>query len=158
MDGIEQLYQQVILDHAQERHGRCESVSTDYFPSHQVNPTCGDEVTLGVELSGDQGGVNQVIWTGQGCSISQASLSIMTDLINGKTLAEINELAEKFDLMMHSRGKEIPDEVLDALEDAAALHGTSKFPNRVKCALLGWMALKDALAKAQAQNQTAESN
>lgn len=147
MFDLEQLYQQVILDHARQRNGSGEVDSQCDASSHQVNPTCGDEVTLGVELAED-GSLKKVVWEGDGCSISQASLSIMCDLIQGKSRSEIAALAKDFDTMMHSRGGEVSEEVLDHLEDAAALQGTSQFANRIKCSLLGWMALRDALAKA----------
>lgn len=145
---IDQLYQQVILDHAQEKHG---FGATDQLSatSYQVNPTCGDEVTLGIDLDGDQ--LKNLAWEGQGCSISQASLSMMYDLVQKKSVDQIEQLWHSFDQMMHSRGREMPDELLDPLEDAASLHGTSKFPNRVKCALLGWMALRDAISKSQSE-------
>lgn len=147
MDALEELYQQVILDHSGRKTGYG-SVAGAANASHQVNPTCGDEVTLVVDLDAD-GRVSAVCWEGQGCSISQASLSMMTELVQGKTLAEVESLNADFSEMMHSRGREVPDELLDRLEDAASLQGTSKFPNRVKCALLGWMALKDSIAKGQ---------
>lgn len=151
MDAIDQLYQQVILDHAQERHGYGPLESMD-ARSHQVNPTCGDEVTLGIKLDAGQR-LSTLAWQGQGCSISQASLSMMTDLVEGKSIAQIEDLREKFSTLMHSRGQEVSEEILDPLEDAAALQGTSQFPNRVKCALLGWMALRDALAQAGARGK-----
>ena len=86
-------------------------------------------------------------WQGEGCSISQASISVMHDLVDGADLATVARLSKDFDVLMHSRGRGVDDAVLDALEDGAAFEGVSKYPNRVKCALLGWMALKDALAK-----------
>ena len=129
----DQLYQQVIMDHAAEKQG-----------SSPVTP-------LAVTLEGDT--LADLAWQGQGCSISQASLSMMNDLVAGKSLAEVEQLWNDFDQMMHSRGLELPDEVLDSLEDAASLQGTSKFPNRVKCALLGWMALRESIAKTQARQE-----
>ena len=145
MSSLDQLYQQVILDHSRQRHG---SGSVDAYPatSHQVNPTCGDEVTLGVVLDAD-GSIESLAWDGDGCSISQASLSMMTDMVEGKNPQEVADLYHAMETMMHSRGKGVDDTVLDLLEDAAALEGTSKFPNRVKCALLGWYALRDAMTK-----------
>lgn len=152
MSDLEQLYQQVILDHSRLRAGSGSLPEDLDGSSHQVNPTCGDEVTLGVNLK-DNGEIDKVIWDGSGCSISQASLSIMCELIEGKSREEIEALAADFDQMMHSRGREIDEEILDRLEDGAALHGTSQFANRVKCALLGWMALRDALAHADAEKE-----
>ena len=146
MSDLDMLYQQVILDHSRERHGSGELPADADATSHQVNPTCGDEVTLAVNVS-DDGTPTTVVWEGDGCSISQASLSMMSDLIDGKTLPEIAQLYRDFETMMHSRGTGVDDELLDRIEDGAALEGTSKFPNRIKCALLGWYALKDALAK-----------
>ncbi len=146
MSSLEQLYQQVILDHAHERHGAGVVDAGVGASSHQVNPTCGDEVTLGVSV--DEGGrIATLAWDGDGCSISQASLSMLNDLVGGKDAPEVSVLYRAMDEMMHSRGHGVPDETLDLLGDAAALEGTSQFPNRIKCALLGWYALRDALAK-----------
>ncbi|WP_128773861.1 Fe-S cluster assembly sulfur transfer protein SufU [Actinomyces oricola] len=144
MNELDQLYQQVILDHSHERHGEGLPEAPD-ATSHQVNPTCGDEVDLAVRVEG--GRIVALGWEGQGCSISQASISVLHDLVDGADLATVARLAEDFDLLMHSRGRGVDDAVRDELEDAAAFEGVSKYPNRVKCALLGWMALKDALAK-----------
>ena len=146
MSSLEQLYQQVILDHSRLRRGSGTVDDSMGATSHQVNPTCGDEVTMGVSLGAD-GNIESMVWDGDGCSISQASLSILSDLIDGKDLTQISELYAAMETMMHSRGKGVPDEVLDLLEDGAALEGSSRFPNRIKCALLGWYALRDALAK-----------
>ena len=145
MNDLDQLYQQVILDHSHERHGQGALTDPD-ATSHQVNPTCGDEVELGVRVR--DGRVVAVGWEGDGCSISQASISIMHDLVDGADLATVARLEKDFDTLMHSRGRGVDDAVLDALEDGAAFEGVSKYPNRVKCALLGWMALRDALVKA----------
>ena len=144
MNDLDQLYQQVILDHSRERHG-VGALAEPHGQSLQVNPTCGDEVTLGVRVV--DGRIEALGWEGEGCSISQASISIMHDLVDGAELATVARLERDFDALMHSRGKGVDEAVLDNLEDAAAFEGTSKYPNRVKCALLGWMALKDALAK-----------
>lgn len=145
MNDLDQLYQQVILDHSRERHG-AGALAEPHGQSHQVNPTCGDEVTLSVRVV--DGRIEALGWEGDGCSISQASISIMHDLVDGADLATVARLDREFDALMHSRGKGVDEALLDDLEDAAAFEGTSKYPNRVKCALLGWMALKDALAKA----------
>ena len=147
MNDLDQLYQQVILDHSRERHGHGALTDPD-ATSHQVNPTCGDEVELGVRVQ--DGRVVAVGWEGDGCSISQASISVMHDLVDGADLATVARLEKDFDVLMHSRGRGVGDAVLDELEDGAAFEGVSKYPNRVKCALLGWMALKDALVKAGA--------
>ncbi|WP_315560549.1 Fe-S cluster assembly sulfur transfer protein SufU [Actinomyces gerencseriae] len=145
MNELDRLYQQVILDHSRERHGAGALADPD-ATSHQVNPTCGDEVELGVRIDGDR--IGAVGWQGEGCSISQASISVMHDLVDGADLATVARLSKDFDVLMHSRGRGVDDAVLDALEDGAAFEGVSKYPNRVKCALLGWMALRDALVKA----------
>lgn len=149
MSSLEQLYQQVILDHAARKDGRGADPEALQASSHQVNPTCGDEVTLGVSIIDEGAGarISDLRWEGDGCSISQASLSILTDLVDGKPLGEVSEMYAAMEQMMHSRGQGVPDDLLDLLEDGAALEGTSKFPNRIKCALLGWYALRDSLAK-----------
>lgn len=148
MNDLDQLYQQVILDHSRERHGAGSLAQPD-AESHQVNPTCGDEVTLGVRVA--DGRVSALGWEGQGCSISQASISVMHDLVDGRELADVLRLENEFHTLMHSRGRGVDEAVLDELEDGAAFEGVSKYPNRVKCALLGWMALKDALVKSGAE-------
>lgn len=146
MSDLQQLYQQVILDHSRLRNGAGD-VAGYQFSSHQVNPTCGDEVTLAVEVDGEGNPLN-IVWAGDGCSISQASLSMMCDLLAGADKAAVEKLYADMETMMHSRGQGVPDAVLDDLGDAAALEGTSQFPNRIKCALLGWYALRDAMAQA----------
>lgn len=147
MSDLDMLYQQVILDHARERTGNGTIPEDAQASSYQVNPTCGDEVTLAINLT-PEGELERVVWDGDGCSISQASLSIMMELIDGEPLSTVAQLYDDFETMMHSRGRGVPDELLDRIEDGAALEGTAKFPNRIKCALLGWYALKDALAQA----------
>ena len=158
MSHLEQLYQQVILDHARERHGeglidvRAADHTVMVGESFQVNPTCGDEVTLRLRLAPAADGGAPVLedlgWEGVGCSISRASLSILTDLVVGKDVREVDGLAEDFRALMGNRGASLGDEREDRLEDGAALVGVAKFPARIKCALLGWMALRDATAKA----------
>lgn len=145
MSSLEQLYQQVILDHSRRRTG-AGPVDGFVATSHQVNPTCGDEVTLGVSVD-DEGRLTGVAWDGDGCAISQASLSIMNELVEGADQGRLKDLYEAMDTMMHSRGQGVSDEILDRLGDAAALEGTAKFANRIKCSLLGWLALRDALAQ-----------
>ena len=153
MSALEQLYQQVILEHAKRPTGR--GVVADVAPgpgesvgrSHQVNPTCGDEVTLLVVLNG--GAVAQLVWEGQGCSISQASTSVMTGLVVGDSADQALRLSGLFSALMASRGKGLDSEdEMDALGDATAFTGTSQYPARIKCALLGWAALRDAIAVA----------
>jgi len=121
MGSLEQLYQQVILDHAREKHGEGDPSGLD-ASSHQVNPTCGDEVTLGVTVDGDR--LASVKWDGDGCSISRASLSMMTDLTQGKTSEEIARLYRDMEVMMHSRNLGVAEEILD--EAAADLDALKK--------------------------------
>src|SRR6195952_110363 len=139
------MYQEIILDHFKHPHhkGLRDPFDTEV---HHVNPTCGDEVTLRVKLDGDT--VVDVSYDGQGCSISQASTSVMTDLVIGRTVPEAMALSDEFLALMQSKGQIEPDE--DTLEDAVAFAGVSRYPARVKCALLSWMAWKDALAQAGA--------
>ena len=152
MSSLEQMYQQVILDHAKRPHGRgLVEAPGDHLTgeSHQVNPTCGDEITLRVDVEGTT--VAGVSWEGQGCSISQASASVMTELVTGHDLADVARLDAVFHDLMASRGKGLDDEdALDALGDASAFTGVSQYPARIKCALLGWAALKDSLARSGA--------
>jgi len=155
---MEQLYQQVILDHAKNPHGRGLVVADGAVPgslhgqSHQVNPTCGDEVTLRVDIDTDvaAGGVpvlRCLSWDGQGCSISQASVSVLTDLVTGAELTEVDRLSETFRALMHARGAGLDSAQEDALGDATAFTGVAKYPARIRCALLGWAALTDAVAR-----------
>ena len=136
------MYQEIILDHYKNPHGHGLREPFD-AESFQVNPTCGDEITLRLKVEGDK--VADVSYEGQGCSISQASASVLTDLVTGHTVSEALSTMDTFVEMMQSRGQVEPDE--DVLEDAVAFAGVSKYPARVKCALLGWMAFKDALTR-----------
>ncbi len=140
---LDSMYQEIILDHYRNPHhkGLRDPFDTEV---HHVNPTCGDEVTLRVKLdgTGTDAKVVDVSYEGQGCSISQASASVMTDLVIGRTVAEALAVQEEFLHLMQSKGQAETDE--DVLEDAVAFAGVSKFPARVKCALLGWMAWRDA--------------
>ena len=151
MGSLEQLYQQVILDHAREKHGEGDPSGLE-ASSHQVNPTCGDEATIHVEVSDDEPHtIKRLVWDGHGCSISQASLSVMVDLVDGKTVDEAMDLEQTFHKLMESRGAGLDDENLEEkLGDAVVFQGVSKYPMRIKCALLGWEGLKDSIAKALA--------
>ena len=142
---VDELYQEIILDHYRAKH---HSGLRDPFEAevHHVNPSCGDEVTLRVHLDGVT--VHDVSYEGVGCSISQASTSVMSDLVIGKPVDQGLDLHEEFLTLMQSKGTLEPDE--DRLEDGIAFAGVSKFPARVKCALLGWSAFKDAVLRAQA--------
>ncbi|OAP26429.1 NifU-like protein [Amycolatopsis sp. M39] len=135
------MYQEIILDHYKNPHGRGLRDPFD-AESFQVNPTCGDEITLRVKVS--DGKVEDVSYDGQGCSISQASASVLTDLVVGHTLEEAFTTMDAFVELMQGKGKVEPDE--DVLEDGVAFAGVAKYPARVKCALLGWMAFKDAVS------------
>lgn len=149
---MEQLYQQLILDHSRMPNGRGfepTDAAHSCGESHQVNPTCGDEVTLRVALSGSgaERKIEQISWEGQGCSISQASLSVMTELAEGTTTEEAEKLADTFRELMGSRGKGLTDDLEETLGDATAFTGVSQYPARIKCALLGWAALRDAMVR-----------
>ena len=151
---LESMYQEIILDHYRNPHhkGLREPYEAEV---HHVNPTCGDEVTLRVHLDGD--GEDQVIadvsYDSLGCSISQASASVMTDLVVDKPVTDGLSVGEEFLERMQSRGQLDPDE--DVLEDAIAFAGVSRYPARVKCALLGWMAFRDAVAQASGTREEA---
>jgi nitrogen fixation NifU-like protein len=139
------MYQDVILDHYKHPHGR--GLRPGDAEVHHVNPTCGDEITLRVRLAGTT--VEDISYEGQGCSISQASASVLNELLVGKDVAEARKVQETFLELMQSKGAVEPDEAMeDVLEDAVAFAGVSKYPARVKCALLSWMAWKDATAQA----------
>lgn len=139
---MESLYQQVILDHAKNPHG-VGLLGDAAGSSHQLNPTCGDEVTLELHLA--DGVVREVRWEGHGCSISQASASLLSDLAAGLTVPELTERIDAFREVLRSRGTIEPDE--DLLGDAIVLQGVSKYVARVKCAMLAWVAAEDAVAQ-----------
>jgi nitrogen fixation protein NifU and related proteins len=153
---LDALYQEIILDHYKNPHHR--GLREPYEAEvHHVNPTCGDEVTMRVHLvpadaGGDQLVVEDVSYDAEGCSISQAATSVMTDLVIGKPLSEAMEVHETFLSLMQGRGTVEPDE--DVLEDGIAFAGVAKFPARVKCALLSWMAWKDAASQIVASQGT----
>ncbi|MFT4128127.1 MAG: SUF system NifU family Fe-S cluster assembly protein [Gordonia sp. (in: high G+C Gram-positive bacteria)] len=148
---MEQMYQDVILDHYKHPHGR--GLREPYGAEvHHVNPTCGDEVTLRVHLAGDGNTVADISYDGQGCSISQASTSILHDQVVGMTVDDALKTLDAFNRMLTSRGSDLGDE--DIIGDGIAFAGVSKYPARVKCALLGWMAFKDALAQSIAESET----
>jgi len=149
MSSLEQMYQQVIMDHAREGHGRglADLNLVQVGESHQVNTTCGDEIRLRVGLDGDR--IESLTWEGQGCSISQASVSVLHDLVEGEDITEAEAAAEAFRDLMQSRGEELGDERDDLLGDATAFVGVGKYPARIKCAMLGWAAFKDAMIQAR---------
>jgi nitrogen fixation protein NifU and related proteins len=144
---LESMYQDIILDHYRNPHNR--GLREPYDAEvHHVNPLCGDEVTVRVTLKAVDGepAVTDVSYDALGCSISQASVSVMTDLVIGKNVDDAMAVSRGFLELMQSKGAGEPDE--DLLEDAVAFTGVSKYPARIKCALLGWMAWKDATARA----------
>ena len=138
------MYQEIILDHYKNPHhkGLREPFEAEV---HHLNPTCGDEITLRVHLDADT--VADVSYDSEGCSISQASASVLTDLLIGKRLENATSTYDAFVELMQSKGQLEPDE--DVLEDGIAFAGVSKYPARVKCALLAWMAWRDAVTQAQ---------
>jgi nitrogen fixation NifU-like protein len=139
---LESLYQEIILDHYKNPRGRGLREPFD-AEVHHVNPTCGDEISLRVRLEGDT--VVDISYDGQGCSISQAAASVLFEQLTGNTIAADLETADAFLALMQGRGQVEPDE--DVLGDAVAFAGVAKYPARVKCALLSWMAWKDAVAQ-----------
>jgi nitrogen fixation protein NifU and related proteins len=142
---LESLYQEIILDHYKNPrgNGRLASALGEAF---HVNPTCGDEIT--VEVAGDPEHI-AIGYEGQGCSISQASASVMYELLNNHSFSDVDRTQEAFLALMHSQGAGEPDE--DVLGDGVAFAGVSKYPARIKCALLPWMALQDARIQMEGQ-------
>jgi nitrogen fixation NifU-like protein len=145
---LDNLYQEVILDHYKNPQHKNLNVVFD-AQVHHINPSCGDEITLNITLEGEF--VKDISWDGVGCSISQASVSILTDLLIGKNLDQARLISDSFVQLMQSKGTDKGDENL--LEDAVALAGVSQYPARIKCALLGWMAFKDASVQALAKRK-----
>ena len=138
---LDSLYQEVILDHYKRPHHK--GLIAGDIQVHHINPSCGDEITLSLKLSGSK--IASITWDGVGCSISQASVSILSDLLVNKEVTEADAVLNSFVEMMQSKGKDSGDEAI--LEDGVALAGVSKYPARIKCALLGWMAYKDAVTQ-----------
>lgn len=157
MNELDQLYQQLILDHSRRPIGQepLEPGPNDLTASkHEMNPSCGDELTVSVAYDAEQQKITSFSWQGQGCSISMASASILAQLnreAGGFTLEEARERIAAFREMIHSRGADAqPDEEL--LGDAVALQGVSKFVMRVKCAMLGWVALEACLLQIESNS------
>jgi nitrogen fixation NifU-like protein len=145
---LESMYQEIILDHYKHPHhkGLREPFEAEV---HHLNPTCGDEITLRIHLSGaaaDGWQIEDVSYDSEGCSISQASASVLADLVVGKDVETAMTTYDEFLRLMQSKGQAEPDE--EILEDAVAFVGVSRYPARVKCALLAWMAWRDALGQA----------
>jgi nitrogen fixation NifU-like protein len=134
---MESLYQEVILDLSRHPRGRGLQDGA-VAESHQINPTCGDEITLQLHLDAETGRISAVRWEGHGCAISQASASLFSDLATGLTTEELTVRIDAFRIAMRSRGTIEPDEEL--LGDAIALGGVSRYVARVKCAMLAWVA------------------
>jgi len=146
---LDQLYQQIILDHSKVRHGSGLAVAAapegaSTGQSHQLNPVCGDEVTLRVAVA--DGKVAQVSWDGEGCSISMASASVLSELAEGLSVAELHTIIDNFREVLRSRGKIHADP--EILGDAAAFEGVARYAARVKCAMISWVAAEDALNQA----------
>lgn len=143
----ETMYQELILEHYKHPQGR--GLREPYDAEvHHVNPTCGDEITMRVKV-GDGGRVEDVSYDGQGCSISQAAASVLHELTTGSTVEETLSVVDEFTRLMQGRGQVEADE--EVLGDAVAFAGVAKFPARVKCALLSWMAYKDAVVRSAAR-------
>lgn len=149
-DPLAGLYQELILEHAKRREGEgaIEPFDAERFLR---NPTCGDEIRLRVRLegAGDERQVDALGWEGQGCSISQASASVLAEQAPGLTVAEARVRIEAMRALLRSRGAEEPDEEL--LGDGVAFAGVARFPMRVKCAMLAWVALEEALTELDAR-------
>jgi len=144
---LQSLYQEMILDHQKRPHG-FGLVEGAAASSHQVNPTCGDEITLELHVAPGTDVVSEVRWTGHGCAISQASASLFTEMAAGHTFGELDTRIDSFRDVMRSRGTLDADE--DLLGDAAVLSGVSKYIARVKCAMLAWVAAEHAIAQVRA--------
>jgi len=142
---LDSLYQEVILDHYKSPKHKGLSEQKD-IQVHHNNPSCGDEVTLNLVMNHQV--VKDISWDGVGCSISMASTSVMSELLIGKNYQDAIKILDAFVELMQSKGKAVGDE--DLLEDGVAFAGVSKFPARIKCALLGWMAFKDASTQVMA--------
>lgn len=140
---MEEMYQEIILDHYRKPKNRAPSLDGESVHVHHSNPLCGDEMDLRIRVVDDR--LDGIVFDGEGCSISQASASVMTTVVQGRQLDDVLELAEQFRLMMHGDQPERLDDLLDAI----AFEGVAKFPVRVKCALLGWMAVRDAVESHQ---------
>lgn len=142
---LESMYQEVILDHYKNPHHA--GLRDDFAAEvHHVNPSCGDEITLRVHLSEDGTIVEDVSYDAEGCSISQASTSVMAEEIVGQPVEKAMEKLAEFERMITSRGKVDGDDEL--IGDGIAFSGVAKYPARVKCALLGWKAFQAATSEA----------
>lgn len=145
---LSNMYQEVILDHYKSPRGKGLQ-ETFGGEAHHVNTTCGDEITVRVQLSEDGTSIKKISYDSTGCSISQASASIMFEQIDGKNLTDFNKSSEEFLAMMQSKGKFEPNE--DLLGDGVSMIGVAQYPARIKCALLSWMAAKDAIIRSKGE-------
>ena len=140
---LDSMYRDIIIDHY--KHPQHRGLTEPYDAEvHHVNPTCGDEVTLRLRVA--DGAIADLGWDGEGCSISQASTSVLTDLVVDRKVIDALSTMDAFVAMIQGRGQVEPDE--EVLQDGVAFAGVAKYPARVKCALLGWMAFKDAVSRA----------
>lgn len=139
----EDLYHDIILDHYRAPRNRAPDLADADVHVHHNNPLCGDELDLRLRVAnGSVAAIDAVVYDGEGCSISMASASAMTEAVAGRELEDAEDLAQSFRAMMHGDDVAREDDLLDGI----AFSGVAKFPVRVKCALLGWMALRDAIA------------
>lgn len=145
---LSNMYQEVILDHYKSPRGKGLKDPFD-GQAHHVNPTCGDEITVQVKLSSDKKNIETISYDGQGCSISQASASIMFEQVNQKSIEDFNKINDDFLKMMQGKGNYEGNE--DLIGDGISMIGVAQYPARVKCALLSWMAAKDAIIRAQGE-------
>ena len=145
---LSNMYQEVILDHYKSPRGK--GLKEPFGgEAHHVNPTCGDEITVRVQLSKDGTTIEKLSYDSTGCSISQASASIMFEQVDGKRIDEFNQSSDEFLAMMQSKGNFEPNE--DLLGDGVSMIGVAQYPARIKCALLSWMAAKDAIIRANGE-------
>lgn len=155
-DALSELYQSVILDH--NRHPRNKRTLNDQCTCSQgYNPSCGDNITVFARI--DNGLIHEITFDGEGCAISQASASLMTELLTGKSIEESNSIINMFLEMLHSDNT-ISDSQITTLGDVCALSGVKKFPMRIKCATLAWHAANDAikLSKSNSAKQQTSSS
>jgi nitrogen fixation NifU-like protein len=160
MSGLDSLYQELILDHSKRPVGKGELEAPEgalTASHHEFNPSCGDELTLSIAVDPGTGRIERLAWEGQGCSISMASASVLAQLVRdgvegvdegGLTMEQAQRRVDAFREMIQSRGEVEPDE--DLLGDAIAFQGVSKFVMRVKCAMLGWVALEADMRQIEA--------
>jgi nitrogen fixation NifU-like protein len=144
MSDLENLYREVLLDHSRRPEGRGD-ISGFAVTHHELNPSCGDEITLAMSLAAD-GTIDAIVWEGQGCSISTASASVMTGLLEGQDTGTARQMIDEFRAMLRS-GAEPPER----LEDAAAFQGVARYVMRVKCAMLAWVAAEACLLQLDAR-------